>query len=118
MNSQGEILYIGVDDNGSVVGLEEDYKTLEKPNSDQLRLIIKNSLQGYLKDKVIFEHIKLDFPLTNGKEICRIRVSASHIPVFVHESGKQECYVRVDNESKPYSYDEFIDYWQRHITKK
>jgi predicted HTH transcriptional regulator len=110
-------LYIGIDDDGKVLGLQEDYKTLEKPNSDRFRLVIKNSLESYLKNKIIFDYVNLDFPVIDGKEICMIRVSSTPVPIFVRDGDKQECYVRVDNESKPYSYDEFIEYWHRHITK-
>jgi hypothetical protein len=74
-------------------------------------------LEGYLKNKIIFEHIVLDFPLVEGREICRIRVYPSSIAVFVHDGGKEECYVRVDNESKPYEYKEFLEYWQRRSSK-
>jgi len=117
MNAQGGTLYIGIDDSGKISGLEEDYKLLEKPNSDKFRLVIKNSLESYLKNKVIFDYINLNFPKIAEKEICIIKVSASPVPIFVRDGDKQECYVRVDNESKPYSYDEFIEYWQRHNTK-
>jgi len=117
MNSKGGTLYIGIDDEGKVLGLEEDYKTLEKPNSDRFRLIMKHSLESYLKNKVIFDYLTLDFPIIEGKEICMIKVAPTPLPIFVSDGDKQDCYVRVDNESKPYSYDEFIEYWQRHITK-
>lgn len=105
--------YGGVNDSGEVTGLEDDYQTLDKSNSDKLRLVIKNSLESYLKNKTIFELIEIDFPSPDGKEFCRIRVRPSPNPVFVHDGAREECYVRVDNESKPYAYEEFLEYWNR-----
>lgn len=118
MNSQGGTLYIGINDEGKVVGLTEDYTILGMSNSDKFRLILKNSLDSYLKNKIIFEHIKFDFPLIDGSEICTIETTSSDVPIFLHDGGKQECYVRVDNESKPYDYKEFLEYWQRRSPKK
>jgi uncharacterized repeat protein (TIGR03833 family) len=113
MNARGGTLFIGIDDSGTVTGLQDDYETLDKSNSDKLRLVIKNSLESYLKNKIIFELIEIDFPSPEGKEFCRITVRPSPNPVFVHDGGRQECYVRVDNESKPYDYEEFLEYWKR-----
>jgi uncharacterized repeat protein (TIGR03833 family) len=118
MNAHGGTLYIGVDDNGGISGLTNDYDTLENKNSDKFRLTLKNSLQSYLKDKIIFEHVAIDFPLIDGVEICKLSVSPSSIPIFIHDNGKEECYVRVDNESKPYDYKEFFEYWNRHLNRK
>jgi uncharacterized repeat protein (TIGR03833 family) len=117
MNSEGGTLYIGVDDNGKVSGLQGDYKILKKSTSDSFRLVIKNSLESYLKNKIIFEYVHLDIVMVEDKEVCIIRVLPSSVPIFVNDNGKQECYVRVDNESKPYGYDEFLAYWQRRSSK-
>ena len=48
MNSQGGVLYISVDDDGNIIGLDEDYAFLEKPNSDRFRLKLKHCLEAIL----------------------------------------------------------------------
>ena len=70
-----------------------------------------------MKNKIIFDYIELDFPIREGKEICRILVNPSPSPVFVHDGAQEDCYVRVDNESKPYDYEEFLEYSNRRSTK-
>lgn len=117
MNASGGSLYIGIGDDTNVIGLADDYASLEKPNSDRFRLKLKSSLQGYLRDKIIFDLINIEFPCIEDKEICKLIITPSPTPIFLHDEGKQECYVRVDNESKPYDYKEFMEYWQRHSTK-
>lgn len=61
------------------------------------------------------ESFKLKFHLTDGKEICEVIVSAASEPVVIYdEAGKQqEFYVRVGNSSKPYTRDEFYEYYKR-----
>lgn len=117
MNADGGILLIGVDDNANVIGIENDLDILDRKSTDMLRLQIKNSLDSYLRNKIIYEHFSLDFLPHGDQKICIIRVTPSPEPVFVNDGGKQECYVRVDNESKPFLYDEFHKYWNRRNSK-
>jgi predicted HTH transcriptional regulator len=46
MNSEGGTLFIGVYDQGNVIGLENDYKTLknERQNSDGFELELRQSV--------------------------------------------------------------------------
>jgi uncharacterized repeat protein (TIGR03833 family) len=88
MNARGGFLLIGVSD-------------------------VKNSVESYLNNKIIYEHLDMDFPIIDGKRICIIRITPCPEPIFVNDEGRQECYVRIDNESKPFDYDEFLNYWRR-----
>ena len=117
MNSEGGKIFIGVDDQGNILGLENDYEGLEKPLSDKFRLLLKNSIQKYLKNKIVFEYLTISLEQIYGKEICVISTIPTPIPIFLYDNDKQDCYVRVDNESKLYGYREFYEYWQRHSSK-
>lgn len=117
MNSMGGYLYIGIDDDGRILGLDEDYSFLDKPNFDRFKLKLKHCFESYLKKKVIFEYINIELLEVEGKEICKIAIRSSPDPVFVHDANKQECYVRLDNESASYSTDEFFEYWRRRTSK-
>jgi uncharacterized repeat protein (TIGR03833 family) len=117
MNSNGGYLYIGIDDDGRILGLDEDYSFLDKPNFDRFKLKLKRCIESYLKKKIIFEYINIELLEVEGKEICKIGIKSSPDPVFLHDANKQECYVRVDNESAQYSTDEFFEYWKLHISK-
>jgi len=119
MNSEGGIIFIGVDDNGDVIGLDTDYKILNKKNSDGFELELRQSIDKYIKNKVANEFVKLKFHTVEEKEICEIIIAPTPVPIFVaDEGGKQECYVRVGNSSKPYNYEEFYQYCNRHFIKQ
>lgn len=61
MNSEGVILYIGVDDDGNVDGLKNDYHPLKKKISDGFEEEIMQSIDKYLKNKNAKEHIKTNY---------------------------------------------------------
>jgi very-short-patch-repair endonuclease len=110
MNSEGGTLFIGVNDEGNVVGLQDDYETLKKQNSDGFEIELRQSIEKYTKKKVANEYLKVKFHSIETKEICEVVVARSPRPVFVYDEGRQECYVRVGNSSKPYDLDEFYEY--------
>ena len=119
MNSYGGTLFIGIDDDGNVIGLENDYQLLKKRNSDGFELEIRQSIEKYLRNKIANEFLKLKFHKIDSKEICEIIVTSTPVPVFLYnEEGRQECYVRVGNSSKPYNYEEFYQYCNRHFKNK
>jgi predicted HTH transcriptional regulator len=116
MNAEGSTLFIGVDDEGNALGLQNNYKTLkkEKQNSDEFEIGLRQAVEKYTKNKIANECIKLKFHNIEGKEICEITIDPGPKPVFIYdEGGKQECYRRVGNSSKPYNLDEFYDYCKR-----
>lgn len=115
MNSEGGTLFIGVDDEGNVLGLHEDYQTLKKQNSDGFEIEFRQSIEKYTRNKVANEYLKVKFHSVDTKEICEVIISPSSRPVFVYDEGKQECYVRVGNSSKPYDLDEFYEYLKRRL---
>lgn len=113
-NAEGGTLYVGVDDDGSVLGLEGDYDLLKKPGSDRFEVELKNSLKSYFKNKLIFDHIKIDFPVMQEKEICTITVTLSPKPIILHDDGKPKYYVRIGNSSEEYEPEDFFEYWEKH----
>lgn len=113
LNADGGTLLIGVSDDGNILGIEADLLLLNKHNIDTFRLQLKNSLESSLNDKIVFEHLKIEFQTIDGKNICALYITPGTVPIFVKEGERQECYVRVDNESKPYQMSEFMEYWER-----
>ena len=117
MNAEGGTLFIGVDDQGNVLGLENDYKTLriEHQNSDGFELELRQSVEKYMKNKIANEFFEVKFHNVGEKEICEVIIDSAPKPVFLYDEGgkQQECYVRVGNSSKPYNLDEFYQYSKR-----
>ncbi|SMF22806.1 Predicted transcriptional regulator containing an HTH domain and an uncharacterized domain shared with the mammalian protein Schlafen [Alteromonadaceae bacterium Bs31] len=109
LNSEGGILFIGVDDDGSVLGLENDYSTFSKKNSDGLSLALTNLLNQKL-GKNIHSFIKIDIVGVNNSEICIVNVSACDKPVFLKEGASEAFYIRASASSQPLSMSEAFEY--------
>ena len=86
MNSDGGFVYIGVHDDGAIIGLERDYQCMEegKRDNDQFERQIRQSLSKNLtNESIVSECTKnIKFPQFNGIEICEIQVKKSPGPIF------------------------------------
>lgn len=111
LNSRlGGTLLIGVTDDGQILGLDHDYKTLgKKPDRDGYELFLTTLLaNAYGKDTVPLLRIK--FPCADGKEICEVSVSPSTRPIFVKGERGQEFFIRANNQTMPLSMEEALNY--------
>lgn len=118
MNTEGGKLIIGVDDDGNVLGLENDYKTLgSKPNKDGFLLQIDNIINAYL-GKEFHEYVNVAIEMINGREICIIDISDSSQPVFVQNQVNDEFFIRASASSQPMSMREATDYIASHWEDK
>jgi predicted HTH transcriptional regulator len=113
MNAEGGTLFVGVDDDGNILGLVEDYNTLKKKNSDGFEIELRQSLEKYLHDKLVNELVQINFHNVEEHEICEIIIKKSPKPIILSDEGKQEFYVRIGNSSKPYPFNEFYEYCNR-----
>ena len=109
-NKEGGQLFIGVDDNGDILGLNSDYELLKNPSDDKFQRIIWQSIKNYLGNMTFVS--KLDMTLTekNSKKIYVIKIPKSNEPIFVNDDDGQESYVRVGTRSEKFSPQDFIKY--------
>lgn len=120
LNADGGTLIIGVNDDGKVTGLENDYKTLPKKNRDgfenHISMLIKTMI-GLAFAKYVnvsFEAIE-DKETKQMKDICMITVHEGHKPAYVINGDKKEdFYVRVGNSTQPFSMSETSEYIKTH----
>lgn len=77
-NAQGGTLFIGIDDEGNIMGLEDDYDTLKK-NSDGFELELRNSLEKYTKSKVANECIILKFHEMEKRRFVKLKYFLHHV---------------------------------------
>jgi len=103
-NSDGGHLLIGIDDNKKILGLENDFKTLKKHNSDYFEIYLRNILHKIFGVKYITENIRVKFPVINEKEICVIEVFKAKQPAYIKTKDKngnplEKFYVRSGNSS-------------------
>lgn len=110
LNSEnGGVLLIGVDDNGTVVGLNHEYKTLTKQGRDTFEAFLTDVLvSSYGND--ISPLIHIDFHEINGEDVCRITVGPSPKAVYVHEGGGAELYIRMGTSTRRLSTQEAVEY--------
>jgi len=91
---EGGIIYIGVDDNGSAIGIE-DSDTLQLKIKDRLKHNIKPSCLG------LFEVINEN---NDGKNIIKIIIaSGSEKPYYLRKQGMTErgCFLRIGSAAEP-----------------
>lgn len=114
LNSEGGTLFIGVNDDTDVLGLESDLNSFGKKNSkDAFLLHFDTLVKNYLGNEFNAD-IKTSFAPVKDREIFVVEISASNKPVFLQSDGKQEFYVRGSASSQPYSMREAVEYIGKH----
>jgi Putative DNA-binding domain len=116
MNTVGGILFIGVDNNGNVIGLKNDYSFVKNNNADGFQLELRNSIEHFLKKRIVNKLIDVKFHQLNGEEICEIVVKASSEPIILYDTAKEEFYIREGNSTKPYTLTQATEYCLEHFT--
>lgn len=114
MNSEGGKLIIGADDDGNVLGLDNDYKTLgSKQNADGFLLHLDNVVNNYL-GKEFHQFLTANIIQIEGKDICAIEILDSNQPVYLKYEGKEEFYIRASASSQQLSLIETNEYIKSH----
>jgi ATP-dependent Lon protease len=112
LNAKGGTLLIGVDDDGQVLGLDNDYKITPKGNKDGFELWLSNTFMSCL-GKTESLGLQTSFAAIDGKDICLVEVQPSSKPVFVNapkSKVEDEFYVRMNNQTQRLSKSELLDY--------
>jgi hypothetical protein len=93
MNTQGGSLLIGVADDGTILGLQADYNTLHKKDSDGYTQTITSLISEKMGTPAC-RLVRILFHPHEGKEVCRIIVMPSPVPVYVSEDRQARFYAR------------------------
>lgn len=113
MNSEGGKLFIGVADDGEVLGIEKDCQTLKNKNKDGFLLQLTQVINQYL-GKEFNQYVSAKVVEIQGKEICVVTVTGSAMQVYVQNAGKEEFYIRASASSQPMSIREANEYIKTH----
>jgi hypothetical protein len=116
LNSEGGKLFIGISDDGSILGLTNDYSIISKENNkDGFLCVLDNIVRDYL-GKEYMQYLEKKFIEIDGKEIFLIEVTPSSKAVYLNDKGKEQFYIRGSASSQPLSMKESHDYiimhWQ------
>jgi len=112
LNHDGGDLLVGVADDGSVVGLGDDYATLRKKDRDGFELLlmqlVKNALGG---DVCTLLHAV--FQEIDDRDVCRVLIEPSERPVYVQHGGRALYFVRTGNSTHELDTKEALDHIAR-----
>ncbi|MBA7697596.1 hypothetical protein ES703_106263 [subsurface metagenome] len=113
MNTEGGILLIGVDDSGDIIGIEEDYLTLPKPDRDGFELHLTNLLSSVIgKEQCL--NANASFHEIDGKDVCMVQVDRASKATYIKESGEYKLFIRTGNQTQPLPMKEAVDYVLAH----
>ncbi len=87
-NSAGGTLLIGVADDGDILGLESDYKSLGDVDRDKFELHLRNLLNEQFGKGFITSKIGIKFHEVGDKEVCQIETIPAKEPVIVKIKDK------------------------------
>lgn len=111
LNSDGGDLLIGVADDGSVTGVEEDHFV----NDDKFLLHVWNLIKTSIGQE-LSPYIKTTLEKFDGKTVCRVQCQRSPKPVFLRQSGFDEMfYIRVGPSSGNLGISEALKYISGHF---
>ncbi|MCD6217131.1 DUF262 domain-containing protein [bacterium] len=99
MNTGGGILLIGVADDGSIHGIEDDMNTLRGQNRDSFEL----SLVDLITHNTGAEYsgfIRTSFEEKEEKTVCIIKIESSPKPVYINGTVGKEFYIRTGNSTR------------------
>ncbi len=113
MNHQGGNLLIGVADDGEVLGLENDYKTLKSKDRDGFALCITDIVINRIgADMCVFVHCVFDD--IGGNDVCRVIVESVLEPVYLRDGSHSKYFLRAGNGMRELDAREAIAHAARH----
>lgn len=117
LNTDGGTLFIGVDDDGDILGIENDCKTLgRKQSKDEFQRKVTELINNYL-GKEFHEYITIRIKNIKNKEICVVKVSRSNLEAYLNNHGEEEFYIRAGTSSQKLSMSQANKYVTSHWDK-
>ena len=102
-NSDGGRLIIGINDAGEILGLQNDYDSLNG-DKDKFEQHLLNLIGNLFSQEFASRKISLTFPTVQDNEICMVEVEAGDRPIFTKVKDKngqtvEKFYIRRGNAS-------------------
>ena len=114
MNTEGGHLIIGVDDEGRILGLEQDYGTLKKPGKDGFEQYVMQLVSVNLGTHFC-TLVKVAFYEFEEKHICYVRVHKSQKPVYLNLGDRSHFFIRTGNGTRELDMPEALEYLEIHL---
>lgn len=116
LNTDGGELFIGVRDDGELLGLKNDFKVSGKGKDKDAFLLTLDNLISAQIGATHMGNITIELPLIDGIQIAVIKVSGkANAPVWLKNQGKEQFFIRRSASSVELSGEEThkytTDYW-------
>jgi len=116
MNAKGGILIIGIEKDGHVKGLADDYFSLGRKTREGFEKRFFETITSKLgSDACSLVH--LAFHEIGDMDICSVYVEKAHRPVYIREGENTVFYLRTGNITKPLNTQETVDYLKIRVGK-
>jgi len=99
LNHEGGTLLIGIEDDGSVAGIEADIRTLRHRNTDGFERLFMDAARDRLGGSAC-ALIHCRFHDVDTQTVCRVIVEKSHEPIYYTEDGVARLLLRVGNSTR------------------
>lgn len=115
LNSEGGTLFIGVDDESKILGLDNDFNTFKGSNKkDEFSKHFDNLIQNYFGNHYT-RLLSLEFCEIDGKTIAVIDISQkAPEPVYLKDGDKEIFYIRRFSSTKDLTIRETVSYIKEH----
>jgi predicted HTH transcriptional regulator len=101
LNTDGGTLLIGVDDQGNVLGLEDDYPHVKPTNGDGFLNWLTTHLINALGHTPV-TRARAGIAIVGGKDVCRVDAAARTGPVWAKTSkADRVLFARINNSTRP-----------------
>jgi ATP-dependent Lon protease len=115
-NAHGGTLLIGVNDDGQLVGLKNDYRLANQKRQD--RDGYENWLTTMLAEnlgKVATSYLTITFDEVDGQDVCRLDVVSAKSPVFMRgQKTDGDFFVRLNNSTRLLNTADALEYVRSH----
>jgi uncharacterized protein with ParB-like and HNH nuclease domain len=114
-NAVGGTLLIGVDDAGTITGIEPDLQLFkaDERTADQYELWLNSKVKSHL-GMGLATQIETHIIPTDKGQVCRVDVPAAGQPIFLKWKGKEEFYARVNNATQRLEGSVLLEYRETH----
>lgn len=99
INTDGENLFIGIDNNGVALGLDNDFKTLKKKDIDGFEQYLMQLVSLKLGTHLC-SHLKVSFYRYGENDVCQVEIEPAKTPVYANQDGRSRFYIRTGNGTR------------------
>jgi len=114
-NSAGGTLLIGVEDNGNVVGIEDDFALLKKPEQEfdawelQLRSYVE---EHFIDGQAVNSYVSIQKVTFSNRLVARIQIGSRSQITFFRKEGQVCLYIRSGNRSIPIPFENIEQFFE------